>query len=124
MSEIIILIVLLAAVGFIFANIVRNRGKQSATPEKTMSFNSEIDAVLPQSTPPTEFEYKQCALAVTLRIIGVINIFASLIIAMICGNEYGWIIAMVAIFSGCLGCIFCYALAKCVDAADRYLKNH
>ncbi|MCM1066383.1 MAG: hypothetical protein NC418_02265 [Muribaculaceae bacterium] len=124
MTELIILIVLLAVVGFIVASIVRNRGKQSATLEKNMSFNPETDTVLSQSTTPSEFEHKQCALAVTLRIIGVINIFASFIIAMICGNEYGWLIAIVAILSGCLGGLFCYAIAKCVDAADHYLKNH
>jgi len=126
MTEIIILIVLLAVVGIIIANIVRNRGKQPATLEKTKSFNPENDVALSQeqTTTTSEFEYKPCILAQTLRIIGIVEIFASLIIVLICGSEYGWLISIVAILSGCLACLFCYALAKCVDAADHYLKNH
>lgn len=122
--EIIILMVLLAVVAFIGVSIVRNRDKQPATLEETISFNPETDAVLPQNSPTSEFEHKPCALAVTLRIIGILNIFVSLIIALICISEYGWLIAIIAILSGCLGGLFCYALAKCVEAADHYLENH
>lgn len=126
MIEAVILVALLAFVGAIGFNIVRNRNKQPMELDRTMSFNPKTEVTSPQgqSTPTSEFKHRPCALAQTLRIIGIFNIFASLIIAMVGGNDYGWLIAIVAIAAGCLGVLFCYALAKCVDAADHYLKNH
>lgn len=131
MSELYILIILLVIVGFIFVSVVRSRSKNRATLTKTMSFNPETDvavpqnaSAIPQSTPSTEFRHSPCALATALRVVGIINIVASFIVAMFCGSEYGSLIAFIAILSGCLGGLCCYALAKCVDAADHYLNNH
>lgn len=116
--------ILLVIVGFIFVSVIRSRSKNRATLTKTMSFNPETDVAIPQSTLCSEFRHSPCALATALRAVGIINIVASFIIAMICGSEYGSLIAFIAILSGCLGGLFCYALAKCVDAADHYLNNH
>lgn len=116
-------IILLVVVGLIFVSIIRNHSKSRATLTKTMSFNPETDIAVSQSSP-TYVGHESCVLATTLRIIGVVNVVASFIIALVCSSEYGSIIAFIAILSGCLGCLFCYALAKCVDAADHYLKNH
>lgn len=122
MYELFILIIFLVVVGLIFVSVIRNRSKNRATLAKTMSFNPETDTVVSQNMP-TYFGYESCALAIILRIVGVVNIVASVIIAMMCCSEYGGLMAFIAILLGCLGCLFCYAIAKCVDAADHYLKN-
>lgn len=123
MNRLFILIILLVAVGLILVSVIRNRSKNHATLAKTMSFNPVNDTAVQQNAP-TYFGYESCTLAVILRIIGIVNVVASFIIAMICDSEYGSLIAFIAILSGCVGVVFCYALAKCVDAADHYLRNH
>lgn len=126
MIQAIIIVFLLAFVGFIGYSVVRNR-KPTATPNlaKTLSFDpsSEVEPVQ-EASPVSDFPHDSCALATTLRIVGVVNVFAALIIGLVLADDFGWIISIAAILSGCLGCLFCYALAKCVDAADKYLNNH
>lgn len=129
MAQLVILIVLLIFVGFIGFNILRNRKSDDrATLERTMSFDPasvvEPTQLASTTTPNPDFAYKPCALAVTLRIVGVINIFAALIIGLVLADDFSWVISIAVILSGGLGCLFCYALAKCVDAADKYLNNH
>lgn len=128
MEKLLILLILLLFVGFIIFNIVRNRQRESRTPfEKTVSVDPiGRDESMPQRTPSvsSDPEYNSCALAITLRIVGVINVFAALIFSLVLAEDFGWIISIAVILSGCLGCLFCYALAKCVDAADKYLNNH
>lgn len=72
------------------------------------------------------------ALGQVLRIIGFLNIIGGFIVGInLCGedclfgNRYsanGWGIILFVI-SGIIGCIICLALAKCVDAATKYLKS-
>lgn len=126
MTSLVILIVLLLVVGVIGYSVVRNR-KSSARPllAKTRSFDPSA-AVEPIESVPTSSDIPNdsCALATTLRIVGVVNVFAALIIGLVLADDFGWVISIAAILLGCLGCLFCYALAKCVDAADKYLNSH
>lgn len=126
MTSLIILIVLLLVVCIIGYSVVRNR-KSSARPflAKTRSFDPSSEAQ-PIESPSVSsgIPHDSCALATTLRIVGVVNVFAALIIGLVLAGDFGWIISTVAILSGCFGCLFCYALAKCVDAADKYLNSH
>lgn len=74
----------------------------------------------------------KCTLATTLRIIGVINVLGSIILGFnLCGqggmlasrydeNPVGLICFVI---SGIVGCIICFALAKCVQAATKYLNS-
>ncbi len=125
MTPLIILLALLLFVGFIAYSIVRNRKSGRATLERTMSFDPASVAEPTQlaSMPNTDFAYEPCALAVTLRIVGVINIFAALILGFVLADDFGWVIFIAIIISGCFGSLFCYALAKCVDAAHKYLNS-
>lgn len=125
MIEFAILIVLLLIVAFIGFNVLRNRKSgEEATLEKTMSFDPSKDVETIQNVSSINSPNKSCALATTLRVIGVINIFAALILSLVVSENFGWIYSIAVIVSGCLGGIFCYALAKCVEAADKYLKQH
>lgn len=126
MTSLIILIVLLLVVGVIGYSVVRNR-KSTARPllAKTRSFDPSAETEPIESTSATcDFLHDSCALATALRIVGVVNIFAALIIGHVLADDFSWVISIAAILSGCLGCLFCYALAKCVDAADKYLNSH
>ena len=127
MTQLVILAVLLIFVGFIGFNILRNRKSDGrATLERTMSFDpaSETEPVPPTPMPNPDFSSKPCTLAVTLRIVGVVNVFAALILGLVLAGDFGWVVSIAIILSGSLGCLFCYALAKCVDAADKYLNSH
>ena len=127
MAQFVILSILLIFVGFIGFNVFRNRKSNgTANLEKTLSFDpiSDVEPIQRASTPNPDFTYKPCALAVTLRIVGVVNVFAALILGLVLSEDFGWVISIAAILSGCLGCLFCYALAKCVEAADKYLNSH
>lgn len=126
MTSLIILIVLLLVVGVIGYSVVRNR-KSSARPllAKTRSFNPSAEAEpMESATTSSDIPHDSCALATTLRIVGVVNIFAALIIELVLADDFSWVVSIAAILSGCVGCLFCYAFAKCVDAADKYLNNH
>ncbi len=125
MAPFIILLTLLLFVGFIAYSTVHNREFGRATLERTMSFDpaSVVEPTQLASMPNPIFAYKPCALAVTLRIVGAINIFAALILGVVLADDFGWTISIAVILSGCFGCLFCYALAKCVDAADKYLNR-
>ncbi|MCZ2855487.1 MAG: hypothetical protein O2U62_00165 [Candidatus Bathyarchaeota archaeon] len=127
MAQLVILAVLLIFVGFIGFSIFRNRKSDgTANLEKTLSFDptSDIEPIQSASTPSPDFTHKPCALAVTLRIVGVVNIFAAIILGLVLADDFGWVISIAVILSGCLGCLFCYAFAKCVEAADKYLNSH
>ena len=125
MTEFAILIVLLLIVAFIGFNVWRNRKSgNEAILEKTMSFDPSKDTAPIQNGSSINSPNKSCALVTTLRVIGVINIFAALIFSLVVSENFGWLYSVAVSVSGCLGCLFCYALAKCVDAADKYLKNH
>ena len=126
MTSLFILLILLLFVGIIGFSVARNR-KSTARPllAKTRSFDPSAETEPIESTSSTcDFLHDSCALATALRIVGVVNIFAALIIGGVLVDDFGWVISIAAILSGCLGCLFCYALAKCVDAADRYLNTH
>lgn len=126
MEKLIILPILLIFVGFIIFSIAQNRKREKKELlGKTMSFNPSSEAKPIESTLTTSnLPHDSCALATTLRIVGVVNVFAALIIGLVLADDFSWVISIAAILSGCLGCLFCYALAKCVDAADKYLNNH
>lgn len=73
-----------------------------------------------------------CALATALKVIGFLNIIGGLIVGInLCGedclfggrydaNDWGILFFIV---SGIIGCIICFALAKCVRAATKYLNQ-
>lgn len=73
-----------------------------------------------------------CALATTLKVIGLLNIVGGLIVGInLCGEDClfgdryeanGWGIFFF-IVAGIIGCIICFALAKCVKAATKYLNS-
>lgn len=126
MGKLIILPILLIIVGFIIFSIVQNRkreGKELLGKTMSLDPSSETEPIESASTT-SDASSGSCALATTLRIVGVVDIFAALIIGLVLADDFGWIISIAAILSGCLGCLFCYALAKCVDAADKYLNGH
>lgn len=126
MEKLIILPILLIVVGFIIFSIIQNRKREKKELlAKTRSFDPSAEVEPIESAPTSsDIPHDSCALATTLRIVGVVNVFAALIIGLVLADDFGWIISIAAILSGCLGCLFCYALAKCVDAADKYLNSH
>lgn len=126
MTSLIILFILLLFVGIIGYSVLRRR-KSTARPllAKTRSFDHSSEAEPIESTSTTsDLPHNSCALATTLRIIGVVNVLAALIIGIVLADDFSWGISTAVILSGGLGCLFCYALAKCVDAADKYLNSH
>lgn len=126
MEKLIILPILLIVVGFIIFSIIQNRKREKKELlGKTMSFDPSAEAEsIESASTSSDIPHDSCALATTLRIVGFVNVFAALIIGLVLADDFGWIISIAAILSGCLGCLFCYALAKCVDAADKYLNSH
>lgn len=80
-----------------------------------------------------------CALATTLRVIGVLNIIGGIIIGLNLYEEKvtrpdklfdSWThtyhhpeMLISGIIAGIFGCIICFALAKCVQAATVYLNS-
>lgn len=80
-----------------------------------------------------ETQKTSSALATTLRVIGVLNVIGGIILGFnLCGrhgmfaSKYGDENAVGLIFfviSGIIGCIICFALAKCVQAATIYLNS-
>lgn len=126
MGKLIILPILLIFVGFIIFSIIQNRKREKKELlAKTCSFDPSAEVEPIESAPTSsDIPHNSCALATTLRIVGVVNVFAALIIGLVLADDFGWVISIAAILSGCLGCLFCYALAKCVDAADKYLNSH
>lgn len=76
--------------------------------------------------------YPMSGLGVAVRIIGIINVIIGCILGFVlCGQEgmfsngydenpMGLILFII---SGIIVCIICFALARCVDAADKYLKS-
>lgn len=74
-----------------------------------------------------------CALATALRVIGVLNIIGGVVLGFnMCGrhgmfaSKYGDENAaglFCFIMFGIIGCVVCFALAKCVQAATVYLNS-
>lgn len=74
----------------------------------------------------------KCGLATALKIIGLLNIVGGFVVGIflcgedgIFGNRYeanGWGIFFF-IISGIIYCIICFALVKCVQAANKYLNT-
>lgn len=124
MTALFILLLLLVFIGGIYFSIVRDRKVQRAEPlKKTLTFAPSSDAQ-PSTSTTSDLPHNSCALATALRIVGVANILAALIIGLVLADDFSWVISIAVILSGGLGCLFCYALAKCVDAADKYLNSH
>lgn len=128
MISLFVLPILILLVGFTIYNIKKNRRRNNKVfLEKTMTFDPTAETVQMQpqaSSPINSFEDDSCKLALTLRIVGVINIIAAVILCFVFAEDLGWFSSLVVIISGILSCLFWYALAKCVDAADKYLKSH
>lgn len=62
------------------------------------------------------------ALATTLRVIGVLNIIGGIVYGYnACYKDALGLICFVIV--GIIGCIICFALAKCVQAATVYLNS-
>ena len=124
MEKLVILLILILVVGGISLAVVSDRKRK---PAKSLSETmdcvpaAEIEPKLHQPSTCSKVENHSCGLAVTLRLVGIINVFASLILGPVLANDFAWVVAVAVILSGFLGCLFCCALAKCVDAADRYL---
>lgn len=119
MTELLILTALLIVVGIVGYNAFRKKDDKPTLEKTTVT---EV-----QSTEPLmedkDYVYKPCALATILRIIGVVNVFAGLILGLVSAEELGGLVVVVMIFTGVMGCLFCYAFAKCVDAAHKYLNS-
>lgn len=75
----------------------------------------------------------QSALSTALRVIGVLNVIGGIIAGINLSKEvlkgrywsetiYHPDILIGCIFLGIVGCVFCFALAKCVLAAAAYLS--
>lgn len=125
--ELIILVILLVVVSIIAYNAVKTKNNKPLL-EKTMSIdpNAEVkkDAITDDSAvTSSQFEYKPCFMVTLLRIVGVINAFGGIILGIVCGDEFGILIAVAVIFSGLMGWLFCFAFAKCVEAANKYLES-
>lgn len=125
--ELVILVILIIIVSIIAYNAVRSNNNKPLL-EKTRSIDSneevEIDEkITPSTVDSSQFEHQPCILAIILRIVGIINALGGLILGIVCGDEFGAMIAVAVVFSGLMGCIFCFAFAKCVDAADKYLAS-
>ncbi len=62
------------------------------------------------------------ALATTLRVIGVLNIIGGIIYGYnVCYKDALGLLCFAIV--GLIGCIVCFALAKCVQAATVYLNS-
>lgn len=129
----VILVALLIFTGLIGYNVVHNWRKMRATLDRTLSIDpkSEVKSIHP--TPASNFDFTRgvplnfkapCALAVTLRVVGIVTILAAIISGLILLEDFGWGIFLAIFLLGCFGCLFWYALAKCVDAADKFLNSH
>lgn len=120
MVKIIIIVVLLIIVGIIAYNAYSKKN----LPERGTVISNSDDVSEAKTNNAIELNStKPCALTVILQIIGIINAFGGFILGLICGDEFGILIAIAVVFSGLMGCLFCFAFAKCVDAADKYLKS-
>lgn len=125
MEYIFIILIFLLLVGGIYFAIINDRKIKNTTREKTVPCEPAEVEPMQQHTPHRpDTKPNPCALSTTLRIVGVANILAALIIGLVLADEFSWVISLAVILSGGLGCLFCYALAKCVDAADKYLNSH
>lgn len=113
-----VLCVLLVA-GIFFAINLNKRGKNSPTLDKTMSFNPN-DNIPPSQYPPMRYNHVSGPLATALRIVGGLTIVVSLTFI----DKHDNLSWLIAIPCGVVGALFWFALAKCVDAADHYLKTH
>lgn len=90
MTSLIILIVLLLVVGIIGYNVVRNR-KSSARQllAKTRSFDPSSDSEpIESASTSSDLPHDSCTLATTLRIVGVVNVFAALIIGLVLADDF------------------------------------
>lgn len=62
------------------------------------------------------------ALATTLRMLGVLNVIGGIVYGYnVCYKDALGLICFV--LAGVVGCIICFALAKCVQAATVYLNS-
>lgn len=124
--ELILLVVLMGIVSIIAYNAIRKKNDKPLL-EKTMSINPNAVVKQPddsthQSTFKPQYHSKPCVMASILRVVGVINAFGGIILGFY--MEFGLIIDLAVVFSGLMGCLFCFALAKCVDAAHEYLNKY
>lgn len=125
MTKFVILIVLLMIVAFIGFDVCRKRKSvDEAILDKNTSFDPSKDAEPIQNGSPINSPNESCALATTLRIIGLMTIFSALLLSLVVSEDFGLLYSIAVIISGGIGCIFCYAFAIFVDAADKYLKQH
>lgn len=114
-------------ISIIAYNVVK-KSKDKPLLERTMSIdpNAVVEQSENSTTPSISrplYQYKPCVMATILRLVGAINAFAGIILGLVCGNEFGIFIGIAVVFSGLMGCLFCLAFAKCVDAAHEYLNR-
>ena len=117
---------MIIVVSIIAYNTVKSNNTPSLEKTRSIDPNAEVknDEMINSSEETnSQFEYKPCILSIILRIVGIINALGGLILGFVCGDEFGAMIAVAVVFSGLMGCIFCFAFAKCVDAADKYLES-
>ena len=91
------------------------------------------------STVNTQVSKTNCTLATTLRVIGLLNVIGGIIMGCSLYKEtvyratkyfdrwpethYHYDLLFGSIIVGVFGCIVCFALAKCVQAATVYLNS-
>lgn len=120
--EIGLLIGLIAIISIIAYAVAKMKDKKPVL-EKTMSIDPTSEGESIEVHSSENFKQESSTLATVLRIIGCLNGFGGVVLGLAAGYDLGVWTAIVVIYSGIMGCVFCFAFAKCVDAAHEYLNK-
>lgn len=98
---------------------------------RDVNSEEEWNKVLPKQDDKSDSQ--NCRLAIAIRVIGWINLALCIIAGLAMCSSGGLLSSryddnpiglFCFIISGAVGCILCYGLAKCVEAAHIYLMNN
>lgn len=121
MTSLIILTILLLFIGYMWYSIARNKKNEE---EQDFSLFTPSGDESKQTVSTKSGIKESCPLAIALRIAGGLWIFSAIIIGPTLNEYFGLIISIAIFLSCCTNCLIFFALAKFVDAADKYLNNH
>lgn len=108
--NIIALIAVIALIAFMFINVFSTLNKKMNKSDARVTLNNR------------QAGRTSSILATVLRVIGVLDILGALILAS--GfEESGAPIICGIIVMGMTGAVFCFAIAKCVEAAEKILNS-
>lgn len=120
MTSLIILTILLLFIGYMWYSIAQSKKNE----EQDFSLFTPSGGESKQTVSTKSGIKESCPLAIALRIAGGLWIFSAIIIGPTLNEYFGLIISIAIFLSCCTNCLIFFALAKFVDAADKYLNNH